>query len=251
MYKFYFDDMLLPITPESMTTKIGGRNTTLDLVNGGEVNLVKFPKLAEYSFEFELIHNIENIPYRASDTSPKEVLDFLENAKKKKLVFNFRVIREMGNSTRFATDQKVTVESYDVKEDADNNSDMTVSIELKHFKPYRTKHLGAQSSERADMNTVKKNAKKVIDNVKKSSVIEKKVLKRLDIKADALNIRTDAGTSYDVIAKFKKGEKPFAYGEKTVNGTVWYKVKHSASKSGFAWISGNSKYTSVNKDIKA
>ena len=64
MYLFYLDNMLLPITPSKLSTKIGGNNKTMELANSGEINLIKFPKLTEYSFEFELVHDINSIKYR-------------------------------------------------------------------------------------------------------------------------------------------------------------------------------------------
>ena len=94
MYLFYLDNILLPITPSKLSTKIGGNNKTMELANSGEINLIKFPKLTEYSFDFELVHNINYIKYRASGNEPKVVLDFLENAKSKKKVITFRVIRK-------------------------------------------------------------------------------------------------------------------------------------------------------------
>ena len=51
MYRFYFDTLLLPVTPQKLTTKIKGANKTLTLVNEGEINFLRAPGLTEISFD--------------------------------------------------------------------------------------------------------------------------------------------------------------------------------------------------------
>ena len=43
MYSFYFGSLLLPVTPQKLTTKIKGNNKTLTLVNGGDINSCALP----------------------------------------------------------------------------------------------------------------------------------------------------------------------------------------------------------------
>lgn len=248
MYLFYLNDVLLPITPEKLTTKIGNGNKTMDLVNSGEINLIKFPRLTEYSFEFELSHNINSVTYRASNKTPKEILDLLENAKKNKEILTFKVVRKMGNTTRFDTDQKVTVESYDVVEDSDNNSDMVVSLELKQFRPYRTKHLSNYDANLNSRPNLKgQSTQQAKEEKKKVSSVA--CLKQLEIKTH-LNIRSGAGTHNRIVAKFKPKEKPTAYAEYLHEGKTWYKIKHPKGDNGYGWISGDTKYVRVIKDLK-
>lgn len=238
MYLFYLDNMLLPITPSKLSTKIGGNNKTMELANSGEINLIKFPKLTEYSFEFELVHDINSIKYRASNHSPKEILDFLENAKANKKVITFRVIRKQGRKTRFPLEAKVTVENYDIDEDSENNSDITVNLTLKQFRPYRTKHLLNQADQYS------RPAEKKTQKGSKSNSKTVAVLKKVEIKSD-LNIRSGAGTHNRKVAIFRSGEKPCVYGVYKHNGQDWYKVKHSKGDNGWGWISGNGKYVKV------
>lgn len=241
MYLFYLNDLLLPITPSKIVTKVSGNSKTMDLVNSGEINLVKFPRLTEYSFDIELVHDIKNITYRASEKKPKEVLDFLENAKKNKEVIEFRVIRKMGGTTRFAIDQKVTIESYDIEEDSENNSDVVVKLELKQFRAYRTKHLSQY-----DKQLSKRPSGNKTNNKKTGSIA---CLKQLQI-LTYLNIRSGAGTHNRKVAVFSPGDKPMGYAEFMYNGKVWYKVKHSAGDKGWGWISGDSRYVKVLKVLK-
>ncbi len=243
MYLFYLDNILLPITPGKISTKVGGNNKTMELANSGEINLIKFPKLTEYSFDFELVHDIENIKYRASNHTPKEILDYLESAKVNKKVIVFRVLRKIGKKVRFPLEAKVTVESYEIEEDADNNSDITVNLTLKQFRPYRTNHLVNQADQkpRPTINTPKEGKPDKKDAGKTKSI---GVLKKVEIKT-FLNIRSGAGTHNRIVAKFSPGEKPCVYGVFKHKGQDWCKVKHSRGDNGWGWISGNGKYVKV------
>lgn len=54
MYSFYFGSLLLPVTPQKLTTKIKGNNKTLTLVNEGDINFLRSPGLTEISFDVVL-----------------------------------------------------------------------------------------------------------------------------------------------------------------------------------------------------
>ena len=54
MYKFYFNQDVLPVTPGAITTTFKNQNKTITLINEGEVNLPKAPGLTEFSFKFML-----------------------------------------------------------------------------------------------------------------------------------------------------------------------------------------------------
>ena len=45
MYSFYFGRLLLPVTPQKLTTKIKGNNKTLTLVNEGDINFLRSPAI--------------------------------------------------------------------------------------------------------------------------------------------------------------------------------------------------------------
>lgn len=242
MYLFYLGGMLLPVTPSKITTKIGNSNKTMELANEGEINLIKFPKLTEYSFEFEL--PFSKLSYSARECDPKEILDMLEEAKLKKKILTFQVARKMHNKTRFALEQQVSVEEYEVLEDAENNSDITVSITLRQFRKYRTQHLLRKEDS-------KRPASKK-DN-KKTSQKTTACLKKIELLSD-MNLRSGAGTQNRKLAIMRKGEQPVVYGEFNYNGTTWYKIKHSAGDkdkngTGWAWVSGKQQYAKVLKDF--
>ena len=50
-YKFYFGKTLLPVAPSKLQLKISGANKTCTLINDGEINVLKSPKLTEISFD--------------------------------------------------------------------------------------------------------------------------------------------------------------------------------------------------------
>lgn len=151
MYKFYINDLLLPVTPSSIKTKISGANKTIRLADEREINLIKAPGLTEWDFDFEL-------PFKqygsfVTGDNPRVILDMLEQAKINKQVIKFIIIRQMYGESRFQTNADVTVEDYTINEDSDNNSDITINIRLKMFKPYKTKHMNIPKKQ---INTITK-----------------------------------------------------------------------------------------------
>lgn len=45
MYYFYLDKLLLPVPPEKLELKIKNQNKTMNLINEGEVNQIKTPRI--------------------------------------------------------------------------------------------------------------------------------------------------------------------------------------------------------------
>ena len=50
MYEFYMDGVLLPVTPGALTIKVANQNKTINLINEGQVNILKAPGLSKISF---------------------------------------------------------------------------------------------------------------------------------------------------------------------------------------------------------
>ena len=42
-YTFYLDGVQLPVTPSKLETKIKNNNKTINLINEGDVNVLKLP----------------------------------------------------------------------------------------------------------------------------------------------------------------------------------------------------------------
>ena len=140
-YKLYMNGVLYPITPSKITMKLNNKNKTMNLIDEGEVNLLKSVGLT--SLEFDLL--LPNVKYPfaqyENDFEPaKYFLDKLLNLKIDKKPFQFILVRTDVSQSRFYDDNfTVSLEDLTVKEDASNGYDLLVSIKLKGYKEFGTK----------------------------------------------------------------------------------------------------------------
>ena len=143
MYYFYLDKLQLPVPPASLSMQISGQNKTVNLINDGEINIIKQPGLTEVSFEFMIPHT--KYPFANYGTGgfvgATTVLSFLERLKTQKKPFQFIVSRMQGKQLLHGTNIKVTLATYDITESADNGLDLMCSVKLKQYRPYSTKVL--------------------------------------------------------------------------------------------------------------
>ncbi|MGN7402731.1 LysM peptidoglycan-binding domain-containing protein [Cytobacillus praedii] len=140
-YSFLFDDLLFPVTPSKLDTKIKDKNTTITLINEGEVNLLKKAGLTEFSFEV-LLPNVK-YPFAVYPDGFQPAtffLDKLEKLKTENKPFQFIVSRlKPSGDLLFDNDMKVSLEEYTIKESVDQGLDVVVSIQLKQYREYGTK----------------------------------------------------------------------------------------------------------------
>lgn len=137
-YTFRFDETKLPVPPESLNLKINNQNKTINLINEGEVNLLKTPGLTDVSFSF-LIPTRER-----SFTQDLEDADFylglVEDYKIQAKPFQFIVYRETeGGEPLFDTNMTVSMEDYEIDENADNLYDVVINVNLKQYRKFGTK----------------------------------------------------------------------------------------------------------------
>lgn len=140
-YLFYVDTVLLPVTPEKLEINITNQNKTLNLINDGEVNIIKQAGLSKISFS-ALLPNSEYpfAVYNSGFQNASYYLDKLEELKVNEQPFQFIVTRELSLGTAlFNTNIKVSIEDYEIVEDASNGFDVTVKVSLKQYKDYGTK----------------------------------------------------------------------------------------------------------------
>ncbi|MCC0649218.1 LysM peptidoglycan-binding domain-containing protein [Clostridioides sp. ZZV15-6598] len=139
-YDFYLDGVQLPISPGKLEVKVTNKNKTVDLINAGEVNILKTSGLSEFSFEAEFTHT--KLPfYRGTFKDVQFFLSKLELLKTDCKPFQFIISRELCGRVLFNTNRKVSLEEYNIVEDAENGSDVKVAIKLKQYKDYSTKKL--------------------------------------------------------------------------------------------------------------
>lgn len=141
MYEVYLGTMLCPVAPSKLTMKIKNQNKTMNLINDGEINILKQAGLTDISFDL-LLPNVKYpfARYKSGFKNAKYFLDILEKLKTERKPFQFKVTRTFPNGKiLFDTDIKVSLEDYNNIEDAKDGFDVKVSIKLKQFKDYGTK----------------------------------------------------------------------------------------------------------------
>jgi len=142
MYKFYIGEMLLPITPSNVELNIQNNNTTVNLINDGDINILKNPGLTEIEFEFILPAKRYHFAQYPNNhfIHVRYYLGYLESLKLYKKPFSFKIIRDIYNGELFDTNMDCTIEEYSIIEDAEElGFDVKVQIKLKQYKTYGTK----------------------------------------------------------------------------------------------------------------
>lgn len=140
-YRFYLGKILLPIAPSKLQMKVNGKNKSMVLINDGEVNVLKKVGLTEITFDVRL-PNVQYpfAKYKSGFKDAKYFLGEINKLKTSNKPFQFIVTRSLPNKkSLFDTNMKVSLESYDVKEDAKDGFDMVVSVKLKQYRSYGTK----------------------------------------------------------------------------------------------------------------
>ncbi len=131
-YSCYLDGVELP-TPAKLTVKIKNQNKTLILLDEGEVNFLRTPGLTELilPLTFSML---------GDGTSPDRYLSMLEKLKTSKRHTRFILVRVSPDGrTLFDTNMEVSVEDYNIIEDARNGLDVDVDVSLKQWRDYGTK----------------------------------------------------------------------------------------------------------------
>lgn len=142
-YRVYVDDLLLPVPPSKLELSIQNRNKTMDLVSGGQINLLKTPGLSEVKFTAILPNQPYHFAmYEGGYRNAHSYLDKLEALKVNRKSFPLRVLRmgPGGDLVMDNTSLTVSLEDYSILEDADQYGlDMAVDLTFKQFQPYGTK----------------------------------------------------------------------------------------------------------------
>lgn len=138
-YDFYFQDgsdlLTFPITPPSLRIQVGSNNKVVNLINEGDINILKSPSLAE--FEFTARFPMRKYPYSRDVEDFTTYYDFFKTLKEEKKSFRFIVARHKPNGSRtWDTNMLVSLEDFDINEDADEGDDVLVTFKLKQYKEY-------------------------------------------------------------------------------------------------------------------
>jgi len=157
-YRFYLDGVALPVTPSKVTLKIKNKNTTARLINDEEINILKSAGLTEIRFSTMIPH--VSYPFSFYPDGFRPVTFYLEKLEKLKMgkkPFRFLIVRTFPDGKPiFDTDMRVSLEDYDVTEDAVAGQSLTVNITLKQYTEYGTKHAEIKKGAAAEPTTTKK-----------------------------------------------------------------------------------------------
>ena len=152
MYSIYLDKVLLPIAPKSIKIGFSSQNKTLNLINHGEINMLKDPGLLDIEFDAMLPNT--KYPFAVYKDGFKKADKFIDEINKLKMdkkPFQFIVTRTRPDGTPlFNTNIKVSLESYEMQEDVEEGFDVILSIKLKQYKPFGTKKIKIEKSKDED-----------------------------------------------------------------------------------------------------
>lgn len=157
-YKCYLFGELMPQTPAKLSVKISGKNTTVTLLNEGEINFLKYPGLTEITLPLVF-------PMLTASKRPDYYLTLLERAKTQRTTTQFIMTRTTpAGQLLFDTNIEVSVEDYTIEESATNGLDVSVEVKLKQYRDYSTKTVAIKT-------TVKHNDSKDT-TVKKTATVQ-------------------------------------------------------------------------------
>jgi len=143
-YEIRMDEIILPIPPSKISLKINGNNKTVNLINDGEINMLKQPGLSDISFTCILPQR--KYPFASYPDGFRSVgyyLDILKRLKVDRKPFRFVFLRKRADGhLLFDTNMTVSLEDYQIIEDVEKYGlDVGVDINLKQWKDYATKEL--------------------------------------------------------------------------------------------------------------
>lgn len=215
----------LPIAPSNLTISVNGRNESVDLMNEGEVNLLKSPGLTEISFT-ALIPQVGKYPFTTVNEPIDTYVHFLNDMLETKKPFRFVVVRTAGTKLLFDTNLKVSCEGYEMKESAENGFDVELDISLKQYRDFGTKTITLVT-----VKTTKKTDKTTTTTTKTPVKTAAKTETKRSTK-----------TTWNRKYTIKKGDTLWALAKKYLgNGSKWKKIydanktviENAAKKHGF------------------
>lgn len=139
-YSCYLGGVLMPQIPAALSLKIKGKNSTLTLLNEGEINFLKSPGLTEIKLKLVF-------PMLEAKYPPTYYLALLEKLKTEKKPTQFILTRSTPDGKLlFDTNIKVSLEDYEQQESAKDGFDIAVDVKLLQYRDYGTKTIKLQTT---------------------------------------------------------------------------------------------------------
>lgn len=137
----------MPQTPAALSLKIKGNNSTLTLLNEGEINILKSPGLTEIKLKLVF-------PMLEAKYPPTYYLALLEKLKTEKKPTQFILTRSTPDGKLlFDTNIKVSLEDYEMQESASDGFDITVDVKLLQYRDYGTKTIKLRTTTKTAITT--------------------------------------------------------------------------------------------------
>ncbi len=141
MYNVYLGKMLCPVAPEKIQLKVANNNKTMVLMDGSEINILKDAGLSEISFSLLLPNTRYPFAvYKSGFERAGYFLEQIETLKLEKKPFQFIVVRQFPDGKRlYNTNIKVSLEDYQIEDNAGDGFDVRVAVRLKQYRDYGAK----------------------------------------------------------------------------------------------------------------
>ena len=228
-YYMYIQDVCFPITPGKMTLKIENKNKTVTLINEGEVNLIKTPGLTDIQIDELILPAIQQYPFanylNNEFKGPNYYIKKIKAWKKKKDPVKFKLSRTTpdGKDLLWDTNFKVTIEDYEIIEDADNQGmDVKIKLNMKEYRTWGAKKLKKKKKDTSRFTVGKgiRDTKEVAKNytVKKGDTLYNIARKQLNNGSRWKEIYTLNKKTIEATAK-KHGRKSSSNGHWIYPGT--------------------------------
>lgn len=175
-YFVFLDAIFLPVAPEKIEISVPTMNKTITMVDQGEINILRGKGLKEIKFDMlvpSFKYPFANYSFGSFSTS--QIIARLEHLKEQGKPVYFIVTRCRAGKPAWWTNIKVSVEDFTVTEDANNGTDVIISINLKEYREYSTKL--AVVSKKSDGTVVAKfdNPRSVVGNIAPTANLTKTI----------------------------------------------------------------------------
>lgn len=137
-YLLYLDGMLLPVTPPAIKVSYKSSNETVRLIDGGQVTFLRQGELPVFSFELLLPrHKYSFCRYESGFKNPEYYVEKLLAIRGGRVPFRFICTRTAGNGSYLDdTNVRVSLEDMSIQEDADEGSDIVLSLQVREYREY-------------------------------------------------------------------------------------------------------------------
>lgn len=184
-YYIYLNHVRYPVAPSEIKIRIKGNNKTVNMIDGGEVNILKDAHLTEYNFTLLLPNQKYSFAtYREKDGGFHQAGYYVDLLDKLKGCNHFKMTITRNdpatNELLWKTIEQVAIEDMTFVEDAGaNGTDVEVQLTLKKYVGYGPVKVTVKEDEKAGTTTVtttqtkeEKKKKSVTYKVKKGDTLQ-------------------------------------------------------------------------------